>query len=74
MGNTITSMYNEIIQSNENSTEKDFPIQFNVKKQSSFMFKLKNKYFARIIYSNRVFVYLLKRFGFNKEDAKSFLN
>ena len=38
------------------------------------LFNIKDKYFARFIYSKKIFLHLLKRYGFEKKEAKSFLN
>lgn len=73
MGNTIMPMYHEVINNNSKDTFKDFPLEFRIQRQSAFLFKLKNKYFARYVYSNRVFVYLLKKYGFSKEEAILFI-
>lgn len=73
MGNTITPFYSNVILENKNDIAKNLNIP-NVKKQNSLVFNLKNKLFSRYFFSNKIFKWYLKKKGFTKQQANSYLN
>ena len=73
MGNTLTPLYSELLKKNINSEPLQVYTSFKSKKVSKASYYLKNVFFARIIFNNYIFTYVLKRFGFNKHESKLFL-
>jgi hypothetical protein len=73
MGNTIVPMYSSILSENEKSISKEKKFHFKVKRVSKFSFYVKNIFFGRIIFSNKVFKILLSRFGLSKKEVNLFL-
>lgn len=73
MGNTIIPMYEDIVKQNQNSLPMESTFDSKATKQSTFWFNVKNKYFARIIYSKKVFRFLVRKYGLTKEEAEQFL-
>ncbi|MDX6746068.1 glycosyltransferase family 2 protein [Polaribacter sp. PL03] len=73
MGNTIVPMYNTILSENIKSIPKEKEFYFKVKRVSKFSFYVKNIFFGRIIFSDKVFKILLSRFGLSNKEANLFI-
>jgi len=73
MGNTLNDMYENVIKTNSNSNFKQFNFNIKLRKTSKFLFFLKNKLFARVIYSNKIFPFFLRKIGLTKSEAKKYI-
>lgn len=74
MGNTLTPFYHEVVAKNRNENPLDFKIIKAVKREAKWLYKLKNKYFARYFFSNKIFSWYLSKIGFTKQQAKDYLS
>jgi hypothetical protein len=74
MGNTLTPFYTDILEKNVNDESIEFSSNNKLKKVSKQSFFIKNKLFSRIIFSNKVFVFYLRRKGFTNKEANDYLN
>lgn len=74
MGNTIEPMYYDLIKNNKNDTPKTFPKKFKVQKENKLLFTIKNKFFSRLFFSNRVFCKYLGFKGLLAVEAKKYLS
>ena len=73
MGNTQAQMYKDVLKENKNGISTDILQKVNVKKTNPILYMLKNKFFARLLFSNNFFHFYMRRFGFTRNEAKEYL-
>jgi len=74
MGNTQTQMYKDILNKNINGVSNKALQKVNVNITANrILYIIKNKFFARFIFSDVVFKLLLRKIGFTKKESNNYI-